>query len=94
MAIMSWNIIGAGPESTRVVLRLWGDSELEVRAAAFRGAAALCDAGWAAYADYSTSRDGLAADVVYELSEGREREQRAAASEIMYAFAKSVEGHK
>lgn len=94
MAITSWNIIGTGPESTRVVLRLWGGSELEVRAAAFRGAAALCDAGWAAYADYSTSRDGLAADVVYELCDGHEREQRAAVSEIMYAFGRAIESRK
>lgn len=91
MAIHSWNVIGTGPESTRVVLRLWGDSELEVRAAAFRGAAALCDAGWASYVDYASSRDGRSADLVYELGDGGEREQRAAVAEIMYAFAKSVE---
>lgn len=94
MAIRSWNIIGEGPDSTCIVLRLWGDAELEVRAAAFRAAAAICDAGWAAYADYSTSRDGRSADVVYELGDGGEREQRAAVAEIMYAFAKSVESRK
>jgi len=90
MAIHSWNVIGTGPESTRVVLRLWGDSELEVRAAAFRAAAALCDAGWGAYVDYSTSRDGRSADVVYELSDGDERKLREAVAAVMYAFGRDV----
>lgn len=94
MAIRSWNVIGAGPDSTRVVLRLWGHSELEVRSAAFRAAAALCDAGWASCVDYSTSREGLSADVVYELSDGGEREQREAVSGVMYALGRAIESRK
>ncbi len=88
MAIHSWNVIGTGPDSARVVLRLWGHSELEVRAAAFRAAASLCDAGWASYVDYSTSRDGLSADVVYELVDGSERRQRDAVAAVMYDFGR------
>jgi hypothetical protein len=94
MAIHSWNVIGTAPDATRVVLRLWGDSELEVRAAAFRGAAALCDAGWSAYADYSASRDGRSADVVYELSDGDERKQREGVAAVMYAFGRSIQSHR
>lgn len=81
-------MIGTGPDSTRVVLRLWGHSEFEVRAAAFRAAAALCDAGWGAYVDYSTSRDGKSADVVYELCDGHEPEQREAVAAVMYDFGR------
>lgn len=94
MAIHSWNVIGTGSDSTRVVLRLWGDSELEVRAAAFHAAAALCDAGWGAYVDYSTSRDGKSADVVYELSDGDERAQRAAVSSLMLELGRSIQSHR
>lgn len=94
MAIHSWNVIGTGSDSTRVVLRLWGDSELEVRAAAFHAAAALCDAGWDAYVDYSTSRDGKSADVVYELSDGDERAQRAAVSSLMLELGRSIQSHR
>lgn len=94
MAIHSWNVIGTGPDSTRVVLRLWGHSELEVRAAAFRHAAALCDAGWAPCVDYSTSRDGLSADVICELVDGDERAQRAAVSSLMYELGRGIESRK
>lgn len=90
MAISSWNIIGEGPESTRVVLRLWGDAELDARAAAFRGAAALCESGFAVHVEHSTSRDGLSADVVYELGAGQERGQREAVGALMRSFASSL----
>ncbi|MBI3201582.1 MAG: hypothetical protein HYZ29_08570 [Myxococcales bacterium] len=90
MTITSWNIIGEGPESTAVILRLWAGSELEVRAAALRGAAALCDACWSAYEDHSRSRDGLSADVVYELCEGSGVKERTAVSAVMRAFVEGL----
>lgn len=90
MAIKSWNIIGMGPESTAVILRLWANSELEVRAAALRGAAALCDAGWSAYEDHSKSRDGLSADVVYELWERSGVKERTDVSAVMRAYVEGL----
>lgn len=86
MAIRSWNIIGEGPESAAVILRLWAESELEARAAALRGAAALCDAGFAAYEDHTRSRDGLEADVVHELCEGSTLRERTTVSAVMRRF--------
>lgn len=86
MAITSWNVIGEGPESGRVVLRLWGESELEVRAAALRCAAALCDDGWSAYEDHSRSQDGLFADVVHELPVRSSMAHCTAVAETMRAY--------